>query len=203
MLPPPGDAADPWYCGCRDHRSKRDVRLRLECMWRAYQPFCPDTHFLEDARAHFVSRSWEMYLAIALLRNGFGLQKPPPTGPDLLTTIEHTRMWVEAVAGLEGEGPDRVPNRDARGDRKGSMWQGHPPSDEVLILRCAAALSAKLAKLQAYQAAGVVDRTDACIVAVTLGGILDADVASPELPIGVKGRLRSRGTGDEGTDRKW
>jgi hypothetical protein len=181
-----GLAPDPLYNGCREHSNKQSVRRRLERMWAAYEPFCPDAHFLSDARSHFVARTWELYLAASLMRRGFKLSRPPAKGPDLLTTIGDRRVWIEAVAPTSGDGSDRVPTRDERGFKRGNIWQGHPPAEEALILRCATAISGKLQKLNEYTEAGIVRSDDACVVALTLGGILDADVSSPDLPIGVK-----------------
>lgn len=181
-----GPAPDPLYDACRQHWNKIPVRRRLERMWAAYAPFCPDAHFLSDARSHFVARTWELYLAASLLRRGFKLSRPPAKGPDLLATIGNRRVWIEAVAPTSGDGNDRVPTRDERGFKRGNIWQGHPPKEDALILRCASAISAKLQKLNEYARVGVVRDDDACIIALTLGGILDADVSSPDLPIGVK-----------------
>lgn len=78
-----------------------------------------------------------------------------------------------------------MPIRDERGFKRGNIWQGHPPKEDALILRCASAISAKLQKLNEYTKAGIVRDDDACVIALTLGGILDADVSSPDLPTGV------------------
>src|SRR4051812_43437742 len=73
-------ALDPIYVSHRDHDSKAKVRARIERMWAKYGPYCPDTHYLTDARAHFVARTWEMYLACAMLDAGLKLARPPAKG---------------------------------------------------------------------------------------------------------------------------
>src|SRR5690242_5810593 len=87
-LPPPffsSGAAGELYTAHLEHGTKTGVRQRIEELWARYSPYCPDTHFLSDARVHFVQRTWEMYLACALMDAGFGLERPPPKGPDILT----------------------------------------------------------------------------------------------------------------------
>lgn len=155
-------------------------------MWLRYEPYCPDAHFLSDARCNFFERWWEMYVACTLLDAGFKLERPPPKGPDILTRVNGTRLWIEAVAPGAGKGADAVPDRDRRGSRRASGWIGHAPSQESLILRCASVLVTKRAKLAEYVAERIVAPEDAVVIAVTLGGVRDAIVSSPELPIMVK-----------------
>ena len=99
----------------KDDETKRDVRARVECMWRTYRQYCPDEHFLMDARTHFVAHTWEMYLATALLKGGVRLRKPPRKGPDILIDVAPRRIWIEAIAMEPGDGDDAVPGRDRRG----------------------------------------------------------------------------------------
>ncbi len=129
------------YAAHLEHGTKTGVRERIEELWARYRPYCPDAHFLSDARKHFVQRTWEMYLACALMDVGFELSRPPPKGPDILTTLDGSRLWIEAVAPTAGDGPDAVPGREKRGRMVGRVWSGSPPSDESLILRCASALT--------------------------------------------------------------
>jgi hypothetical protein len=182
----PGDAPDPLYNACREHVSKRSVKRRIERMWRVYEPYCPDEHFLSDARSNFIARTWEMYLAVSLLRSGHQLSKPSAHGPDLRTKLGETQLWVEAVAALSGSGPDKVPGRKDRGRHDGNVWLGHAPREESLLLRIAGAVGEKHRKAKEYESAGVTRSTEPFVVAVTLGGIVDADVSSPVLPLAVK-----------------
>lgn len=119
-------------------------------MWRRYEPYCPDAHFLSDARSHFVARTWEMYIACTLLDAGFKLDRPPETGPDIATWVDGRRLWIEAVAPASGAGADAVPGRDGRGSKQGNVWLGHMPSEDSLILRCASVLVTKRTKLAEY-----------------------------------------------------
>jgi hypothetical protein len=78
--PPPFFSSGPaaaLYTAHLEHGTKTGVRQRIEDLWARYYPYCPDPHFLSDAREHFVQRTWEMYLACALLDAGFGLEKSP------------------------------------------------------------------------------------------------------------------------------
>lgn len=182
-----GDATDRNYIGLRDEPDS-ELRGRIEEMWRQYDPYCPDAHahFLADARCNFVARTWEMYVACTLLNAGFSLDRPPAKGPDIKTSANGTRLWIEAVAPDSGSGADAVLDRDRRGRRKGNQWFGHGPSEESLILRCTSALDAKRTKLAEYTDAQIVAPSDACVIALTLGGVPDSDMASPDLPIIVK-----------------
>lgn len=177
---------DPAYNACRQHSTKQLVRKRIERMWRAYEPYCPDRHFLSDISANFNARTWELYIASVFLRRRFRLTKPPSKGPDLLATVGDQRLWIEAVAPSSGEGPDKVPDREERGSQDGNLWEGHPPSEDSLILRCTTSLEAKLKRIADYKRDGIIGNEDVVLVALTLGGIEDADVASPDFPIAVK-----------------
>lgn len=182
-----GEATDRHYIALRDEPDS-ELRARIEEMWRQYEPYCPDAHahFLADARCNFVARTWEMYVACTLLNAGFSLSRPPAKGPDIMTSANGTRLWIEAVAPDSGSGADAVPDRDRRGRRKGNQWFGRGPSEESLILRCTNGLFTKRAKLAEYADARIVAPGDACVIAVTLGDVPDSDLASPELPIIVK-----------------
>lgn len=174
------------YAAHLEHGNKTGVRQRIEDLWERYSPYCPDPHFLSDAREHFVQRTWEMYLACALLDVGFCLEKPPPKGPDILTTVDGARLWIEAVAPTPGDGPDAVPGREKRGHMVGRIWSGSPPSDESLILRCASALTYKLTKWQEYVSGGVVAPTDRLAIAICLGDIDEAFLSETGVPVILK-----------------
>ena len=68
-----GPAQDKAYVVCRDSQWRGDIREMIEGLWRRYQPYCPDLHFLSDARSHFAQRTWELYLASVLLDAGITL----------------------------------------------------------------------------------------------------------------------------------
>jgi hypothetical protein len=174
------------YAAHLEHGNKTGVRQRIEDLWARYHPYCPDSHFLTDARKHFVQRTWEMYFACALLDAGFELERPPPKGPDILTTVDGSKLWIEAVAPTVGEGPDAVPGREKRGRMVGRVWSGSPPSDESLILRCASALTYKLTKWQEYVSQGAVAHTDRFAIAISLGDIDEAFLSDTGAPVIMK-----------------
>lgn len=101
-------AKDPAYISVRDDPHRAHVRERIEQLWARYRPYCPDRHFLMEARRAFHARTWEMYLAVTLLQHGFELERAPPAGPDILFTLGGRRVWVEAVTAERGTGPDAV-----------------------------------------------------------------------------------------------
>ncbi len=127
-----------------------------------------------------------MYFACALLESGFKLKKPPSNGPDLLLAVDAAKLWIEAVAPGPGNGPDAVPGRDKRGYSIDGIWCGHPPPEESLILRCVGALCTKLDKCQSYIAKGVVAPSDRLAIALSLGGVDEAFITSPDIPIVLK-----------------
>jgi hypothetical protein len=66
--------------------------------------------FREDARTNFLQRFWGRYLGVTLLDRGILLQRHGDEGPEFYTTIEGKRVWIEAIAPRQGQGPDRVPD---------------------------------------------------------------------------------------------
>jgi hypothetical protein len=172
-----GEASDPSYVMWRDEPCYAVGRERVERLWSRYEPFCPDHHFLVEAKAHFLQRTWEMHLACVLMDHGPALRKPPPTGPDICIDSDPP-IWVEAVAVGPGEGADRVQSREERQYEDGTddpnVWAGDLPSEESLILRCTNALETKLSAFRRYRKAGVVAERDSCIVAISFAAIDDA-----------------------------
>jgi hypothetical protein len=169
-----GEASDPAYVFWRDNAFYRE---RVELLWSRYEPFCPDHHFLIEAKTHFLQRTWEMHLACILLDHGAALQKPPPAGPDICIGSAPS-IWVEAVAVGPGEGVDRVLSREERRYEDGpddpNAWACDSPSEESLILRCTSALETKRSAFRRYREAGVVAERDICIVAISFAAIDDA-----------------------------
>jgi hypothetical protein len=54
----PGNVPDANYTMVRDRPIFAYNKQLVEEMWREYAPACPDSHFLEDAKSHFHSRTW-------------------------------------------------------------------------------------------------------------------------------------------------
>jgi hypothetical protein len=172
------------YIRCRDLARLSGVRERIEEFWAQYQPYCGDKHFLAEARTKYLERTWEMYLACTLLRFGFRLRPARGTGPDICIDSDPP-IWIEAVAASAGSGPDQVPGRDRRGRTTNlgpgmKMWQGQPPTEESLILRCTHVLGEKRAKREGYVKTGLVRDDSPYIVAINLAGIDGAEDASED-----------------------
>jgi hypothetical protein len=176
-----GPASDPTYDLYLNEPQAALVRDRIEEMWAKYEPYCPDTNFLAEARSHFVERTWEMRLGCVLLERGLPLVRGGSVGPDLCIDVL-PRIWVEATAVSSGIGADRVPDRTARAftaaqrgytdeELPGIDWHGRPPSEESVILRCTQALEEKRRKYDRYLHAGIVKPGDRYIVAMSLAGI--------------------------------
>jgi hypothetical protein len=177
----PGPAPDPTYEFWLNVPANAFQREKIEEMWEKYEPFCPDTNFLEEARQAFHERTWEMRLACVLLDRGFRLVRPGATGPDICIDGS-PRIWVEAIAVGPGKGPDRVPDRASRAftdvDRgyrddelPDVLWHGRPPSEESLILRCTAAIHEKAEAYARYRRDGIVKAGEPYIVAISLARI--------------------------------
>jgi hypothetical protein len=101
----PGEVADPRYAEVRDRSIFAYNKVLVEQIWREYAPVCPDSHFLEDAKSHFHSRTWEMYVAHVLRADGFALERPPHAAPDIRFRRRRRLVHVEAIAAERGEGP--------------------------------------------------------------------------------------------------
>ncbi len=173
-----GPASNKAYVLNRDSPHREAERQRIELAWRQYEPYCPDSHFLEDARSHYEQRTWELYLAHALLSNGHQLQKPNPEGPDICLASDPV-TWVEAIAVESGTGPDGVLPSATRGRSEDlehglSAWFGHAPSSESVILRITSAVREKSSKYRRYLTRGIVSRHDRCIIAISLAAVADA-----------------------------
>ena len=177
----PGDASDSIYLSHREHGNKIKIKALIEEMWTRFAPVCPDdiNDFLTDARSHFVQRVWEMYLANVLMEQ-FDLAKPPPEGPDILFEHDGVRHWVEAVAPGPGTGPNAVP-QSGPDDR----MIPHIPEDK-LILRLTSAIYDKLSKIEKYKDKGIVGAEDACVIAVNVSRIRDADLEDHDVPMVIK-----------------
>jgi len=180
----PGPAPDLTYAFCLNEPGYAAMRERIEEMWAKYEPYCPDQHFLDEARRHLHERAWEMRLACVLLDAGFPLVPTEAKGPDICID-RSPRIWVEAVAVGPGERADRVPDRTSRAfteaergysaDELPDMpWHGEPPSEESLILRCTEAVDRKRKAYQTYLADGIVKAGEPYIVAISLSRIEDA-----------------------------
>lgn len=178
----PGPAPDPIYRSHRDHKSKADVKKRVELLWRQYAPICPDNpeHFLNDAKAHFVARTWELYVAGALRVAGHHLVKAPSKGPDICIQRGTKRIWVECVSADSGTGPDAL-DIHVGGDHR-----IYGLDDRKIMLRITSAVSEKVKKIGGYIDQGIVGPNDPVAIAVTIAAIPHADLEEVELPLTVR-----------------
>src|SRR5437899_3715032 len=94
----PGNVPDANYTMVRDRPIFAHNKELIERMWQEFAPLCPDRHFLEDAKTHFHTRTWEMYLAHVLRGDGFALERPSSAAPDIRFKWRRRLLQVEAIA---------------------------------------------------------------------------------------------------------
>jgi type I restriction enzyme S subunit len=155
-----GECSDPGYRNVRDGAQSPllvECRAFTESLWARYAPLA-DSHFREDARAHFIERFWEMYLGVAFLDRGFQVSPGSGTGPDFSFNDGGRRFWVEAVAPGPGTGPDRVPEIE-----NGVAYE--VPTEKIL-LRFASAVIAKREQYHAALEAGIVSPDNGYLLAI-------------------------------------
>jgi hypothetical protein len=188
-----GVELDPVFVSCRDHDSKEEAKALVEELWSGFAPYCADRHFVSEARHHFVSRTWEMYVASVLLRSEFSLQRPGPNEPDVaIVRGAEPTIWIECVAPGCGNGPDAVRDREHRGVWQDGThpgirwWDGRIPTDESLILRCNGALREKATKWKTWRTSTSANDKSPFVIAISLAAVPDSDMTEPPLPIIVK-----------------
>lgn len=106
-----GDAVDSTYRLLRDGSAEHLVEWRdyIESLWRRYEGN-QDTNFLEDAKAHFLPRFWEMYLWLSMSERGCNPVRVGSSGSEFYVELNGRRYWVEAVCPSKGEGADAIPD---------------------------------------------------------------------------------------------
>lgn len=154
-----GACSDPGYGNVRDggHSPLVEGRAFTESLWARYAPLA-DSHFREDARAHFIERFWEMYLGVAFLDRGFDVSPGSGTGPEFSFNEGGRRFWVEAVAPGPGTGPDRVPEIE--------NGVAYAVPTEKILLRFANAVIAKRGQHSAALEARIVAPDDGYLLAI-------------------------------------
>lgn len=182
------------YTFNRDDETRGDVREWCEALWDRFRPFCPDEiHFLNDARANFHARTWEMTLACWFLDRGFALEKPTTDAPDLKIVggpVARFPVWVEATIATLGQ--DGHPDHAGRIERPFTIPDGKEHlgkfamltlKPEKTALRYTNAIWAKVQQLEDFRARKIVAPEDVFLVAVN-GGMLDdysSGDADPEI----------------------
>jgi hypothetical protein len=177
---PAGAAEHPWYRACRDHVTKRGVRVALTRIWNAHGHLLPEApeQFVDQFRRDFPQRSWELYVLAWLARSGATLERSPGTGPDFCARHPRIgRFWIECVVPTPGTGENRVWERDDNT----RVWSG--PPDEPLALRYTSTVQAKITKITSYRRRNIVAPTEPVIVALNQGAIRDSDLHDVELPL--------------------
>ncbi|MEQ1772137.1 MAG: hypothetical protein ABL879_20180, partial [Devosia sp.] len=158
----------------RDDRELQEYADLVEELWRRFCPFADD-NFRSHAQRDFAARYWEMHLASVLMQHGFQLEADAPAGgPDILTTLNGRRIWFEAVAVTDGQGPDAVPRDETAAAR--------PVPDRQMSLRLLQAVNAKLLQFQQALARGDVRADDGYVVATNASQIELAVLEPPGLP---------------------
>lgn len=154
-----GECFDPGYRNVRDggHSPLVEGRVFTQSLWERYAPLA-DRHFREDARAHFIERFWEMYLAVALLERGFRLGPGTGTGPEFSFNEGERQFWVEAVAPGPGTGPDRVPEIE--------NGVAYDVPTEKILLRFANAVAEKRGRYHAALEAGIITPESGYLLAI-------------------------------------
>lgn len=172
------------YRACRDHGTKADARAFLEHAWNRLGHLVGDRqqHFLAEFRSNFHAKSWELYLLDVLSAASCVIEPGKPEGPDICATVGGKRVWIEAVVPTPGapESPDRVFQRPS------GPWAGALYPEAALLVRYRSVLEEKLKKIDRYLAKGVIATTDAVLIAVNQGAILDSDLHDAEVPAIVK-----------------
>lgn len=180
---PAGSAEHSWYRACRDHVTKRPVRIALSRIWNVHGHLLPETpeQFVDQFRRDFPARSWELYVLGWIARSGATVERAPGEGPDFCATHPRLgRFWIECVVPTVGQGANRVWQRPA----DVTIWNG--PPNEPIELRYTSAIQAKIQKVAGYRDRGIVAPTEPVIIALNQGAILDSDLNDIELPLAMK-----------------
>jgi hypothetical protein len=141
---------DPGYINTAGFFMLKPQRKLIEKMWPVYQPYAdPDFLKLMRSKDNFLSRTWEMVVAYALLEMGHKLEvKTSDKGPDSKIVSSDPAIWVEARSCTPGTGADAVPE----------LLYGVAqtlPKDEI-VLRFGNAVFTKFRQYESYLSAELV-----------------------------------------------
>lgn len=175
----PGSVADIGYANVRDKEHFKFARDFTESLWTTYAPYA-DRHARSNARAQFLPRFWEMYLACTLLDRNFTLERVGHEGPEFFFLCEGHRIWVEAIAPGPGIGENEVPE-----PQSGVVCS--VPTDKIL-LRFTHALVEKQRRYEQAIAKGIVKPEDHIILAINSRDIPHAPYGA-EMPYILKAFL--------------
>jgi len=186
LFDPSLEASDEMFKALRDLDHLRFPRHLVSEMWQDYSPYA-EAAFAGEMRAKFHQRFWEMYLAVALMKCGKVLRPDEcrrQNAPDLCIEEGYLgRIWIEAIAPTQGDGPDAVP--------LSPLNKGYYIAEEKIILRLTSAIAIKRDKLEKHTVAGRVRENEPCIIAVNGWLIPESDshhyvpyIVKSVLPIG-------------------
>jgi len=159
---------DRYYIASGSIPERRELFQKL---WVNFEDYA-DTHFHQEIKLHFHQRSWEMYLANALLSKSYSISSLDK-GPDLKTLHDGSVVWIEAVAATRGEGEDKVPVLISDG-------RVRDVPEDAMLMRFANSLETKRAKYDKYISDGLIKKDEFCIIAVNTG---ETDNFDPGIPL--------------------
>lgn len=146
------------YESIRDNSKYAEARAFLEQMWDQFKP-AQDPNFIEDAKAHFYERTWELYLWHVFTHYGCHPQKVGAKGPDFYITLRGRKFFVEAIAPGPGEGLDAVPPLMIGGGI------AHEVPEEKILLRITHGLREKALKYSRDLSNGIIGADDGYLIA--------------------------------------
>lgn len=147
-----------------------DRRKKFEYLWSIYAPYA-DSHFLDQVKYDFHSRTWEMYLGALFINNNLKIESMD-IGPDFKITTPSTNIYVENVVCNKGRGSDAVPEIQYEG-----VYD--VPQDEML-LRLTSSINYKFQEYEKYKKQAVIDKNLPYIIALNRG-MLDHPESTPPL----------------------
>lgn len=150
---------DKRYLLVRDDSRFLDQKAYLENLWQIFSPFA-DSDFKSELSYQFHPRFWEMYLACALLQNGFELiPRHSPNSPDIHIRFQDRDVWIEATA------PDAGIGADALAPIDNSVGFIKVPEEQI-ILRLTNSIQKKCQKYQEYVSLGLISSNDVYLLGI-------------------------------------
>jgi len=152
------------FVALRDEPRNAHMKKLAQEMWKIFLAWA-DPNFPQQFACTVHPRFWEMYLGIRLLERRFQLvPKQSSCGPDFHILLNGKHIWIEATAPEDGIGNDAVaPIFELDGFIQ-------VPEDKI-ILRFTNAIFEKIKKREEYIKKGVIDPSDAFVIAINGGGI--------------------------------
>jgi len=126
---------------------KKERKEKFDSLWQIYQPLA-DKHFLSDCKKHFHQRTWEMYLGVALIKNGLDISSSK-SGPDFVVNKgKENEIFIEATTCAKGDTKDAVPE-EYFAEKPEEIRVQDVPYDKMLI-RLANSLDSKYKKYKNF-----------------------------------------------------